>query len=156
MPLYPIFDRSADTTKSASDSTRRIPIPLCAGTASTSVLQSSAISPERHAFVIHIFDPEITHESPSRRATVRIAWRSDPPPGSVSATAARNSPVAMVGRYRRRCSSVPNWWINFDTMEWPPNAPARLIHPRASSSVTRTKQGVDTPNSPYGSGMHMP
>ncbi len=73
-------------------------MPACAGLAPGSVLHSSAVSPDRRALVIHVFEPLITYEGPSRRATVSIACRSEPPPGSVSAIVARSSPVAIRGR----------------------------------------------------------
>ena len=102
-----------------------------------SVLHSSAIRPDVRAFVIQVFVPLMTKPSATGVATVRIAWRSEPPSGSVSAIVARSSPVASRGRYRCCCSSVPKRTISFDTTEWPPNTPARDIHPRAISSVTR-------------------
>ena len=73
-------------------------IPLCAGVAFGSVLHNRAISPAWRALVIQVFDPLMTYSSPSRFAVVRIAWRSEPPPGSVSAMVARSSPVAIRGR----------------------------------------------------------
>ena len=73
-------------------------MPRCFGSAAGSVLHSSAISCERRELVIQVLPPLTTYESPSRRATVRIAWRSEPPPGSVRAIVARISPVAILGR----------------------------------------------------------
>jgi hypothetical protein len=70
-------------------------------------LHNSAIKPARRALVIQVFDPSTTHSSPSARAVVRIACRSEPPPGSVSAIVARSSPVASRGGYRSRCACVP-------------------------------------------------
>src|SRR5436305_168329 len=49
-------------------------IPRCAGSASGSVLHSSATSPARRALVIQVLAPVTTHPSPSGRATVRLAW----------------------------------------------------------------------------------
>ena len=54
------------------------------------------MSCDRRAFVIHVFAPLIRYPSPSRRATVVMACRSEPPPGSVSAIVARTSPVATL------------------------------------------------------------
>ena len=87
-----------DTVNPGTFSTSRIDTPLCAGCAVGSVLHSNAIRSDLRAFEIQVFDPLITHCSPSRRAVVRIACRSDPPPGSVNAIVARNSPVAIRGR----------------------------------------------------------
>ena len=84
--------------KPGPGSARMMLMPACAGVAAGSVLPSSAVSPDRRALVIHILDPLTTYSSPSRRATVRMACRSEPPPGSVSAIVARSSPVAIRGR----------------------------------------------------------
>ena len=88
-------------------STSRMLIPACGGRAAGSVLHSNATSADRRAFVIQVLVPLMTYESPSRRAAVRMACRSEPPPGSVSAIVARISPVAIRGRYRSFCASVP-------------------------------------------------
>ncbi len=73
-------------------------MPLCRGRAAGSVLHSRAMSPDRRALLIQVFAPLITSSSPSSLATVDIACRSEPPPGSVSAMVARISPVAIRGR----------------------------------------------------------
>ena len=65
-----------------------------------------------------------------------MAWRSEPPPGSVSAIVARTSPVAIRGSQRSFCPSVPYASSSFATTVCPPIAPASDIQPRASSSVT--------------------
>ncbi|MBI3790665.1 MAG: argininosuccinate synthase, partial [Gemmatimonadetes bacterium] len=70
------------------------------------------------------------------RAEVAIACRSEPPPGSVSAMAARTAPVAMRGSQCACCAGVPCATRSLDTTTCPPSAPARLIQPRASSSVS--------------------
>lgn len=131
-------------------------MPVWRGAAVGSVLQRRAISPERRELVIQVFAPSTTYSSPSRRATVVIDWRSLPPLGSVSAMVARSSPVAIRGRQRLFCSSVPKRRSSLATTVCPPIAPARLIQPRASSSVTRTKQGVETGVPPYSSGIARP
>ena len=56
------------------------------------------IIPERQPFVTHIFWPVTTKSSPSRTATVRIAWTSEPACGSVIEKAERISPAASLGR----------------------------------------------------------
>jgi hypothetical protein len=111
-------------------------MPAWAGWASASVRHSSAISPERRALLIHVLAPSMTHWSPSRTAAVLRWARSEPPRGSVSAIVARSSPVAIRGRYVCRCSSVPKASSSLATTVCPPIAPAKLIQPRASSSVT--------------------
>ncbi len=108
--------------------------------ASGSVLTSSAISPERRALLIQVLEPLTTNVSgfAAGSPVVVMFCRSEPPPGSVSAMVARNSPVAMGGRYFRFCSAVPNSVSSLATTVCPPIAPARLIQPRASSWVTST------------------
>jgi hypothetical protein len=90
--------RSRDTVKPGTFSTSRIEMPVWGGWAVGSVLHSKATSPDMRAFVIHVFEPLITYPPPTGRASVRIACRSDPPSGSVSAIVARSSPVAIRGR----------------------------------------------------------
>jgi hypothetical protein len=51
--------------------------------------------------------PLMTHSSPSRTAVVRQALTSEPPPGSVMATARMVLPAQMSGSQRCFCSSVP-------------------------------------------------
>ena len=73
-------------------------MPRVRGAAAGSVLHSTAIRPARRALVIHIFEPLTTNRRRRARAVVRIACRSEPPSGSVSAIVARSSPVASRGR----------------------------------------------------------
>ena len=87
--------------KPGPGSASKMLMPECRGSAAGSVLQSRAITPECLALVIQVLLPLTTYSSPSRVATVRIAWRSDPPPGSVSAIVARISPVAIFGAAAR-------------------------------------------------------
>ena len=55
-----------------------------------------------------IFSPLIRHVSPSRTAFVRIAARSEPAPGSVSAMVESQRPSAIGGMSSAFCASVPN------------------------------------------------
>ena len=82
-------------------------MPLCFGRAPASVLTSRAIRSDRRALEIQVLEPLTTYSWPSRVAVVRIACRSEPPPGSVRAIVARSSPVAIRGRYASFCSFVP-------------------------------------------------
>ena len=59
-------------------------------------------------FVMNAFVPSITQSSPSRRAVVRVAPASVPPPGSVRPNAPSARPAQRSGSHRARCSSVPN------------------------------------------------
>ena len=73
-------------------------IPRCRGSASGSVFASSVTMFDWRPFVAHIFWPVITNSSPSRSASVRIAWTSEPACGSVIEYAECSSPVAIRGR----------------------------------------------------------
>src|SRR6201747_2599147 len=97
-----------DTVRPWPCSTSNTEMPLWRGVALGSVLHSSAMSCDRRALLIQVLEPLITRSSPSARAVVVIACRSEPPPGSVSAIVARISPVAIPGRYFCFCSEVPN------------------------------------------------
>ncbi len=57
--------------------------------------------------VMNTLDPLMTHSSPSSRAVVPMRPASEPEDDSVSPKAARCLPDVSMGRYRRRCSSVP-------------------------------------------------
>ncbi len=64
---------------------------------------------------------------------MRIACTSEPASGSVIEKAQRTSPVAICGRNRCFCSSVPSRMIMSATMKWVLMIPDTLIHPRDSS-----------------------
>ena len=85
-----------------------------------------------------------------------MSCRSDPPLGSVSAIVARTSPVAIRGSQRSCCSGVPKRASRVATTLCPPMAPARLIHPRASSAVTSAKHRAETAESLHRSGTASP
>ena len=93
------------------------------------VLAASATSPARSPLVTHIFVPSITYSSPSGFARQRRAWASLPASGSERLNAARTSPVAMVGRKRLRCSSVPYRLIRFAAIMWVFSTPDSDIQP---------------------------
>ena len=65
--------------------------PVTAATVTTPVM----LVPE---FVMKALVPLITQSPPSRRAVVRTAPASEPPPGSVNPKAARSSPAAQAGQ----------------------------------------------------------
>ena len=66
---------------------------------------------------------------------MRIAATSLPQPGSLIENAPRTSPVAMRGRYRCFCSSVPCWRRRYATMKCVLMIPLIDIQPRLSSST---------------------
>ncbi len=59
------------------------------------------------AFVMKIFEPSITHSSPSSVAVVWVAPASEPAFASVSPNAASFRPEARSGSHSRFCSSFP-------------------------------------------------
>ena len=64
---------------------------------------------------------------------MRIACTSEPHSGSVIENAQRISPVAIRGRKRSFCSSVPSRISMLATMKCVLMIPEMLIQPRASS-----------------------
>ena len=100
-------------------------------------MTSVATSPARSPFVTHIFVPLTTYSSPSRTARVRIACTSEPHSGSVIENAPRSSPVAIRGRQRSFCSSVP-WRISmFATIKCVLMIPESVIQPRGQLARPR-------------------
>lgn len=59
------------------------------------------------AFVIHILDPLMTHESPFLTARVEMPATSDPAPGSVTAYDACSGADVRRPRYSFFCASFP-------------------------------------------------
>ena len=82
-------------------------MPLWRGSALGSVFTSISVPLPCRLLVIQVLPPLSTYSSPSRRATVRIACRSEPALGSVRPRLPRNSPLAILGNHWRFCSSVP-------------------------------------------------
>ena len=70
----------------------------------TAVVKKSARIPD----VMNVFSPVTTKWSPSRVATVRNAETSEPPEGSVMASAAIRSPASTGGSTRAFSSGLPN------------------------------------------------
>ena len=62
----------------------------------TATVSQSARRPE----VMKVFSPSMTQWSPSMRAVVRSRATSEPPPGSVMASAAMASPASTAGTMR--------------------------------------------------------
>ena len=59
------------------------------------------------AMVVQVFWPEMTQESPSRRALVRRLARSDPAPGSEKPWHHQSLRSTMRGRNRSFCACEP-------------------------------------------------
>jgi hypothetical protein len=107
------------------------PVPVIAVTVTIEVMSVPAL-------VMNALEPLITHSSPSRRAVVRVAPASEPPPGSVSPKAPSRSPAASAGNHRRFCSGVPNRWSGMAPSETPASSViATDESTRASSSSAR-------------------
>ena len=90
--------------------------------------------------VMNALEPLITQSPPSKRAVVRVAPASDPPPGSVRPKAPSRRPAHRAGSQCWRCSSVPNRKIGIVPSE---TLSSRVIateeSTRASSSRARHK-----------------
>jgi hypothetical protein len=72
-----------------------------------SVTAMTTMMPATPPWVMKIFDPLITQQSPWRTATVRVPAASLPAVGSVSPQAPSVSPFARRVRKRAFCASVP-------------------------------------------------
>jgi hypothetical protein len=89
-------------------------------------------------FVIHIFVPERTQSSPSRRAAVRMWAGSLPKSGSVSPKHPITSPAAIPGSHACFCSSEPNRQIgNMASDPWTDTALRNPLSPASSSMHAR-------------------
>ena len=103
---------------------------------------------------MNILVPFSTHESPSRRARMRIDATSEPASGSVTATAVTSSPAITFRRYRSSCAFEPartrcgeamSVWSS-TVMTKPPNVE------RASDSWNTTAVTLSAPAPPYSGG----
>ncbi|MCY1465920.1 hypothetical protein D9M71_841250 [compost metagenome] len=79
----------------------REPLPLFPVLATTTMM--SLLVP----LEMKVLAPLMTYSSPSRTARVLTACRSEPVSGSVMATAAMASPLAIFGSHSSFCASVP-------------------------------------------------
>ena len=73
----------------------------------SSVCAQTTLMSETLPFVIHIFVPEMTQSSPSRRANVRMRPGSLPASGSDRPKQPIASPAAIRGSHSSFCSSEP-------------------------------------------------
>ena len=71
------------------------------------VLHTTMTRSDCKPLLMKVLAPLMTHSSPSRRAVVRMPFRSLPVPGSVMAMASMVSPLAARGSHFFFCSSVP-------------------------------------------------
>ena len=86
---------------------------------------------------MNVFDPLITHSSPSLTAVVFSAARSEPPLGSVMPIAVSSSPEQNRGSQRSFCSSVVRCTRYGATMSpWMPKQDGSVMLTLASSSVS--------------------
>ena len=76
------------------------------GASISPVRTATVIQSARMPEVMKIFSPSTTYSSPSRRAVVRTAATSEPPPGSVMASAAIFSPASTGGTTSRLTASL--------------------------------------------------
>ncbi len=91
-------------------------MPSCFLAAFGSVRHRQKIQSAYCASVVQVFWPLTTHSSPSRRAVVRSPARSDPAPGSEKPWHHQMSRLAVGGRKRCFCASLPNCAITGPTM----------------------------------------
>src|SRR5262249_11300449 len=102
----PILRSFLPTTKPGNPGSTRKAVtprgPLPASTVANSVI-TPACEPLEHQSLV----PLRTYLSPIRTAVVRREAASEPAPGPEREYAARSPPVAIRGRSRRRCASVP-------------------------------------------------
>ena len=104
------------------------------------------------ACVMKFLRPEITQESPSRRARVCSAAASEPAPGSLSANEQSHSPDASLGRKVSFCSSVPNSAIGPAPSDWFPSTIPELEQTRVISSQTMARVSSVPSIPPYSGG----
>ena len=91
------------------------------------------------AFVMNVLPPFRTHWSPRRTAVVRIPPASEPEPGSVNPHAPSHCPLASLGMYFFRCSSLPAsmmWFVHSELCE--ATIMPTLPSTRESSSIAVT------------------
>ena len=98
--------------------------------------------------MFHTFWPVTTHSSPSRTALVCSDAMSEPAPGSENSWHHTSLPVAMPGRNRSFCSSVPCARIvgaarNVEMADTGPNTPRRS---RSAATARATPDGRPLPN----------
>ncbi len=106
-------DLDARAASCPSGSRRCRAVSVASGSVRASSRHQSACRPP----LAHTFWPLTTNSSPSRRAVVRSAARSEPASGSEK-PCTQISPSRIAGRWRCRCSSVPAasrvdaaWWM---------------------------------------------
>ena len=139
-----------DTSKpGVSVGTRIWLMPACPP---SSVVRASRQSQSAWSeFVMYLFDPLMTHSSPSRTARVRRAATSEPASGSVTAIAATASPRSAGARKRSFWSWVPKRASDGVAMSTcTPNAmPIAPWSARPISSASTTVKKWSAPPPPY-------
>ena len=107
--------------------------------------------------VMNILEPLTTYSAPSRRAVVLSEATSEPPEGSVIASALIFSPASIAGNTRRRSSMLPNFATGGAPMlcdiklaQTPPQPLA------ASSSERMMRKNTSASTPPYSSGKPSP
>ena len=115
----------------------------------TATVIQSARTPE----VMKVFSPSITQASPSRRALQASRATSEPPPGSVMASAAIFRPASTSGTMRRFSASLPWATIGGRPIECENRLAIRPPLPaRATSSVATRRSRMVAGVPPYSSG----
>src|SRR6218665_48280 len=134
--------------RSASTIIRLTPLAPAAG----EVLHTSKTMSQFKPLLMKILLPSMTYSSPSRTAVVRIALTSEPPPGSVMATARICSPRQMPGSHFCFCASVPRRTREGAMMSECSEKPAPDTPARCASSRTIAAWPKSPPPPPYSAG----
>ena len=87
-----------------STTNREMPLAPASGSVFAATTRKSAIGP----LVTKVFVPDNVHPSPALMARVRTAATSDPPPGSVTASAPISSPATPGRSHRSLWSRSPS------------------------------------------------
>jgi hypothetical protein len=147
----PIFSSRVRDTPGAAPGTTSSDTPAAPGApVRTATVSQSARTPD----VMNTFSPSTMNASPSRRAVVRRCATSEPPPGSVTASAAMRSPRSTGGTTARRKASLPSATIGGRAMlcecrlaSTPPLLPWRA---KACACASRQRHGAGVPPSASG------
>src|ERR1035437_3116141 len=102
-PIFSSLRPFLNPARSASTRNTDTPLAPAAG----SVLATTTTRSQLRPLLMKVLLPLITYSSPCLTALVRIAFRSEPAPGSLMAIARMHSPLAHLGSQRRFCSSDP-------------------------------------------------
>ena len=105
---------------------------------------------------MNVLRPLRIQSAPSRRAVVVIRCEFDPASGSVMAKAMIDSPPAIPGSHRWRCSSVPKRAMIVPMIAGETTIISSPVPPALSSSATIASSYMPAPPPPYSAGRLTP